>query len=95
MGEFVLSNARIVMADRVAEGWLAVANGSIAEYGEGRYAGVSSDVEGDFLLPGLVELHTDHLEAHAMPRPKVTWDPRAAVLAYDAQIVGIRHNHRV
>jgi alpha-D-ribose 1-methylphosphonate 5-triphosphate diphosphatase len=75
------------MADRVAEGWLAVANGSIAEYGEGRYAGASSDVEGDFILPGLVELHTDHLEAHAMPRPKVTWDPRAAVLAYDAQIV--------
>ena len=86
-GDFVLSNAKLVLADRVAEGWLAVANGLIVDYGEGSYVGTSSDVEGDFLLPGLVELHTDHLEAHAVPRPKVHWDTRAAVLAYDAQIV--------
>ncbi|MEL6373114.1 MAG: alpha-D-ribose 1-methylphosphonate 5-triphosphate diphosphatase, partial [Pseudomonadota bacterium] len=38
------------------------------------------------LVPGLVELHTDHLENHAFPRPKVTWLPPAAVLAYDAQV---------
>ena len=44
------------------------------------------DLEGDYLLPGLVELHTDHLEAHYMPRPRVTWHAGSAVLAYDAQI---------
>ena len=37
-------------------------------------------------MPGLVELHTDHLEAHYVPRPKVYWDPVAAVVSYDAQI---------
>ena len=44
------------------------------------------DLGGDLLLPGLVELHTDHLEAHYMPRPKVLWDPVAAVVSYDGQL---------
>ena len=44
------------------------------------------DFGGDLLLPGLIELHTDHLEAHVTPRPKVHWDTLAAVLSYDAQI---------
>ena len=37
-------------------------------------------------MPGLVELHTDHLEAHYVPRPKVYWDPVAAVVSYDGQL---------
>ncbi len=37
-------------------------------------------------MPGLVELHTDHLEAHYVPRPKVFWDPVAAVVSYDGQL---------
>ena len=44
------------------------------------------DFEGDYLIPGLIELHTDHLEGHYMPRPRVRWNPIAAVLAHDAQI---------
>ena len=44
------------------------------------------DMEGDFLIPGLVELHTDHLEGHYAPRPKVRWNPIASVLAHDAQV---------
>jgi alpha-D-ribose 1-methylphosphonate 5-triphosphate diphosphatase len=43
-------------------------------------------MEGDFLIPGLVELHTDHLEAHYTPRPGVRWDMLAALPAYDAQV---------
>ncbi len=46
------------------------------------------DLEGDFLLPGLVELHTDNLEKHVAPRPGVRWPMPAAVLAHDAQIAG-------
>jgi len=38
------------------------------------------------VIPGLVELHTDHLEGHYAPRPKVRWNPLAAVLAHDAQV---------
>jgi alpha-D-ribose 1-methylphosphonate 5-triphosphate diphosphatase len=83
----VLCNARVVVADRLIEaGWLAVADGRIVEVGEGRPPDHAEDLAGDLLLPGLVELHTDHLEAHYMPRPKVHWDPVAAVVSYDGQL---------
>jgi alpha-D-ribose 1-methylphosphonate 5-triphosphate diphosphatase len=44
------------------------------------------DAGGDLIMPGLIELHTDHLEAHYVPRPKVFWDPIAAVVSYDGQL---------
>lgn len=83
----VIGNARIVLADRVIErGWIAFADGRIAEYGEGDGPSGSEDAAGDLIMPGLVELHTDHLEAHYVPRPKVFWDPMAAVVSYDGQL---------
>ena len=83
----VLSNARLVLADRVIEGgWIAVEDGTIADFGADRAPAGAEDVAGDFVIPGLIELHTDHLEAHYMPRPKVYWDPVAAVVSYDAQL---------
>ena len=75
------------MADRVIErGWLAMADGVIAEFGEGNPPERGDDLQGDLLMPGLVELHTDHLEAHYSPRPKVHWDPVAAVVSFDGQL---------
>ena len=83
----VLTNARIVLADRViARGWLALHHGVIADVGEGAAPERGDDLQGDLLLPGLVELHTDHLEAHFAPRPKVQWDPVAAVVSFDGQL---------
>lgn len=85
--ETVLGNARIVLADRVIErGWIAFADGRIAEVGEGNAPAGSEDAGGELIMPGLIELHTDHLEAHYVPRPKVFWDPIAAVVSYDAQL---------
>jgi alpha-D-ribose 1-methylphosphonate 5-triphosphate diphosphatase len=83
----VLDNARIILADRVIErGWIAFADSRIAEFGEGAAPGASEDAAGDLIMPGLIELHTDHLEAHYVPRPKVFWDPIAAVVSYDGQL---------
>jgi alpha-D-ribose 1-methylphosphonate 5-triphosphate diphosphatase len=85
--ETVLSNARIVLADRVIDrGWIAFADGRVAEYGEGDAPSGAEDAAGDLVMPGLIELHTDHLEAHYVPRPKVLWDPIAAVVSYDGQL---------
>lgn len=81
------TNARVVLADRVIEqGWIAVDNGKIAGIGEGRAPERGEDMAGDLVMPGLIELHTDHLEAHYVPRPKVFWDPIAAVVSYDGQL---------
>ena len=83
----VLASARIVLADAVIEnGWLAAADGLIVEIGEGSPPERGEDLDGDLLLPGLVELHTDHLETHYVPRPKVFWDPVAAVVSFDGQL---------
>ncbi|TPK13327.1 alpha-D-ribose 1-methylphosphonate 5-triphosphate diphosphatase [Mesorhizobium sp. B2-5-7] len=83
--ETVLSNARIVLADEIVEGSLVLRDGLIAGI-DADAARTGEDMGGDFIIPGLVELHTDHLEGHYAPRPKVRWNPIAAVLAHDAQV---------
>ena len=88
--ELILKNAMIVKKDEVLHGHILVRDGLIADIAQGDVPhgldAVAYDLEGDFLLPGFVELHTDHVEGHYAPRPKVRWNPMAAVLAHDAQI---------
>src|ERR1700722_11575626 len=81
----VLSNARIVLGDDILRGSVQVRDGLIADIAPGPST-AGDDLDGDYLLPGLVELHTDHLEYHFSPRPGVQWDPLPAVLASDAQL---------
>jgi alpha-D-ribose 1-methylphosphonate 5-triphosphate diphosphatase len=83
--ETVLSNARIVLGEEVVPGSVLIRDGLIADIGSGPST-AGEDLGGDHLLPGLVELHTDHLEYHFNPRPGVRWDPLPAVLASDAQL---------
>ncbi|MEM0906624.1 MAG: alpha-D-ribose 1-methylphosphonate 5-triphosphate diphosphatase [Pseudomonadota bacterium] len=80
----VLTNARLVLADEVLDGHVNMESGTIDAIGEKGARG--EDLEGDYLIPGLVELHTDHLEVHVAPRPRVRWDMAAAIQAHDAQI---------
>ncbi|MGL4243509.1 MAG: alpha-D-ribose 1-methylphosphonate 5-triphosphate diphosphatase, partial [Beijerinckiaceae bacterium] len=82
----IFSNAEIVTGDDRFHGFVVTAGGLIREVGRGRAPERGLDLGGDFLLPGLVEMHTDHLEAHYMPRPKVEWNAASAVFSYDAQI---------
>jgi alpha-D-ribose 1-methylphosphonate 5-triphosphate diphosphatase len=82
----VFKNARLILAEEVKDGSLTVAENGLID-GIGSPTDVDGhDCDGDYLLPGLVELHTDHLETHYAPRPMVRWNPIAAVQAHDAQI---------
>jgi alpha-D-ribose 1-methylphosphonate 5-triphosphate diphosphatase len=85
-GTRIFENANIVLPTAVMLGWIAVSGDRIIEVGEGRAPERGLDCAGDLLVPGLIDLHTDHLENHLQPRPKVAWPPLAAVVAYDAQI---------
>ncbi|SNY92869.1 alpha-D-ribose 1-methylphosphonate 5-triphosphate diphosphatase [Cohaesibacter sp. ES.047] len=88
--EMIVKNARIILRDEELRGHVHIKAGEISDIGEGALSGaadrIAHDMQGDYLLPGFVELHTDHVEGHYAPRPKVRWNPMAAVLSHDAQI---------
>jgi alpha-D-ribose 1-methylphosphonate 5-triphosphate diphosphatase len=87
MNDIVLGNARIVLGHETIHGHVVVRDGRIAAVGSGPSSVPGAqDLEGDFLLPGLVEMHTDNLERHVMPRPRVTFPMQAAVQAHDGEI---------
>ncbi len=83
--EQILTNAKLVLPDEIVEGTLVVRDGVIVEAQPGPSA-LGEDMAGDYILPGLVELHTDHLENHYGPRPGVRWDVMSALQSHDAQI---------
>ena len=88
MTETILNNARLVLPDGVTEGHLVIRDGLIAAFGSGVVNG-GEDCEGDLVIPGLIELHTDNLERHIQPRPGVDWPHAAAIIAHDAELASV------
>ncbi|CUK13062.1 Alpha-D-ribose 1-methylphosphonate 5-triphosphate diphosphatase [Ruegeria denitrificans] len=85
--ETILANATLVLANETITGSVRLVGETIAEIATGRAVPAGAiDCEGDYLCPGLVELHTDNLERHIQPRPKVDWPHVAAILAHDAEL---------
>ena len=82
---FTIRNAKIVLSDEIIHGSVKIENGLIADIVSGP-SNIGEDFDGDLLIPGLVEIHTDNLERHLMPRPKVRWPAMAALLSHDAEI---------
>jgi alpha-D-ribose 1-methylphosphonate 5-triphosphate diphosphatase len=86
----ILANARLILPDSVATGHVVLRGGRIAEIGTGTGVPAGAiDCEGDYLCPGLIELHTDNLERHISPRPQVDWPHHAAIAAHDAELAGV------
>ena len=87
MSTTVFKNAHMVLPTEVVHGSLAVADGRITAIDQGlAQTSQGWDLEGDHLMPGFVEMHTDNFERHLMPRPKVQWAPLPALLAHDAEV---------
>ena len=85
--EIVFTHCRVVTGDAVFRGSVQVIDGTIRAVDAGGCTSPSAlDLEGDYLLPGLIELHTDNLEKHIVPRPGVRWPEMAAILSHDAAI---------
>lgn len=85
-----LANARLVLENRIITGGLEIEGGKIAgiDPAPTEMQAVAIDCEGDFLLPGLIDLHTDNVEHYFFPRPGVQWSASlTAVLAHDAQML--------
>lgn len=85
----VLTNARLVLPNEVVRGTVVVRGGAIAEVDHTvTRAQGALDLAGDYLIPGLVDLHTDNLERHYQPRSGVEWDAVSAAVSHDTQVAG-------
>jgi alpha-D-ribose 1-methylphosphonate 5-triphosphate diphosphatase len=81
-----LTNAALVLPDRVVHGTISLADGKILDIQPGATQSLGAlDMDGDYLLPGAVDLHTDNLERQVEPRGGTRWPSRSALLAHDAQ----------
>ncbi len=86
--ETILTNARLVLPDAVMLGSVVLRGDRIAEVQTGRSAVLSAiDLDGDYLMPGAVNVHTDNLERQVQPRSLARWPSRSAMVAHDAQCV--------
>jgi alpha-D-ribose 1-methylphosphonate 5-triphosphate diphosphatase len=86
-GDMLVTNARVVTREDMFKGSVLVEHGQIQVVEQGRTSFRAADNwEGDYLIPGLIELHTDNLEKHLIPRPGVDWPMMSALLAHDAQV---------
>jgi alpha-D-ribose 1-methylphosphonate 5-triphosphate diphosphatase len=86
--EQVFCNARVVTRNEDFIGSVLVRNGVIAavDRGSGR---VGEDFDGDILMPGVIDIHTDNLERHFFPRPNIGWNPVSAAVTHDAACVSV------
>ena len=87
--ELVFANAQLVMPDETFIGAVQIKDGLISAIDRGcSVVAGAIDCAGEYLAPGLIELHTDNLERHIQPRAGVSWPLEEAILAHDAELAG-------
>jgi len=86
----IFHNARIVLENEVVEGSVSVDNGLIVSIDQGRLrSGAGVDLDGDYLMPGIIDVHSDNIEKLIAPRPNAVWPARSAAIAHDAYTIGV------
>jgi alpha-D-ribose 1-methylphosphonate 5-triphosphate diphosphatase len=86
----ILANATLVLPEATLRGQVRFVDGHITDIAEGSAVPQGAeDCRGDLVMPGLIELHTDNLERHIEPRPKVDWPHAAAIIAHDAELASV------
>ncbi|MGE0223306.1 MAG: alpha-D-ribose 1-methylphosphonate 5-triphosphate diphosphatase [Acetobacteraceae bacterium] len=84
--ETILTNAILVLPDEVTAGTIVLHERTIADIQPTRSTHPAAiDMDGDYLIPGVVDVHTDNLERQVQPRTLARWPSRSAMVAHDAQ----------
>jgi len=82
----ILTDAILVLPDQILAGTIVLRGSEILDIQPGRsHAPEAVDLGGDYLIPGVVDLHTDNLERQVQPRSLARWPSRWAMVAHDAQ----------
>ena len=90
MSDTIVANALLVLPNETLRGSLHLSGGVIRAIDPGTAVPAGAlDCGGDLVMPGLVELHTDNLERHIEPRPKVDWPHASAIIAHDAELASV------
>lgn len=90
MTDIILANATLVLPNETLHGSVQLSGGKIKSIDPGASVPHGAiDCGGDLVMPGLIELHTDNLERHIEPRPKVDWPHVAAIIAHDAELASV------
>ena len=87
MNRQIISNALLVLPDRTVEGSLVIEDGLIAEIAPGKYVPGGIDLGGQFLIPGVIDIHTDYLEKEINPRPSAAFPLAMAFHTMDVRAV--------
>ena len=86
MTETIFTNAQLILPDAVRHGTLVLHGSQIVAIEDGiSTAPGAIDLDGDYLMPGVIDVHTDNLERQVMPRSNARWPSRSAMLTHDAQ----------
>ncbi|MFL5279873.1 MAG: alpha-D-ribose 1-methylphosphonate 5-triphosphate diphosphatase [Rhodopila sp.] len=84
--ETIFTNAILVLPGETLKGTIAVRGRTITDVQSGcSHLSAALDLEGDHVIPGLVDIHTDNLERQVQPRSLARWPSRSAMVAHDAQ----------
>jgi len=87
MTKTILANAMLVLPSDVISGAITFEDGHITAIDQGKTVPAGAlDCGGDLVMPGLIELHTDNLERHIEPRPRVNWPHASAIIAHDGEL---------
>jgi alpha-D-ribose 1-methylphosphonate 5-triphosphate diphosphatase len=88
MNSVTLRNAKLILDNEIVKGSIHFVEGLIVDIATEELAGIPRpggvDMEGAYVMPGLIEIHTDALEWHLRPRPQSLWPASAAVIGHDA-----------
>ncbi|AMO50959.1 alpha-D-ribose 1-methylphosphonate 5-triphosphate diphosphatase [Kosakonia oryzendophytica] len=84
----IINNVKLILENEVVSGSLEIRDGMIRTFAETQSSQPGAhDGDGGWLLPGLIELHTDNLDKFFTPRPKVDWPAHSAMSSHDALMV--------
>lgn len=82
----ILTNAILVLPDATLHGTMVIRGDTITDVQPHRSsAQPARDMDGDYLIAGIVDTHTDNLERQVLPRSLARWPSRSAMVAHDAQ----------
>lgn len=85
--QIILTNTTVITRDRAFTGTVQIADGRILDVDDRRSRLPQAiDCDGDYLIPGLVDIHTDNMEKHLEPRPGVLWPGLAAFQVHDRML---------